>query len=556
MNSIFTEITIIVSLSALFAIIFRAFRQPPILAYILTGIFIGALKFYNIANIEVLHTLGEFGITFLLFMLGLELKISELKSVGKVAVVAGLGQIVFTTLVGFGLTMLLGFSLVESLYISAAMTFSSTVIIVKLLSDKKDQNSLYGKISIGILLVQDFAAIVILILLSSIAQSHSFSVLTILFVFVKAFLLFTTAILASKYVLPKIINFIASSSEALFIFSIAFAFLVASIVASPVVGFSIEIGGLLAGLALANSSENYHIVARIRPLRDFFITLFFVLLGTQMDLSNIGSIWVPALVLSLFVLIGNPIIVLVILGLMGFHKRVGFLVGLAVAQISEFSLILIFLGNKLSHVNNEIVSLMAMIAIVTFGASTYMIINANRLYRIFAKRINIFEKRSSNSIPLVTKVFTKHIILIGANRGGEVILETLKDLGKDFLVVDFDPDVVGELEKQGYNVLFGDISDPETQEKAGFESADLVISSNVDREDNIAVAHALTQANKNAQFICLARDRFDAKELYKHGVSYVVIPRHSSGKYIAEILESGKLSRLPQLKNRDLKELM
>lgn len=555
MHSVFTELTIIVSVAAILAILFRILRQPPILAYITAGILLGALNFFHVANTEILKTLGEFGITFLLFMLGLELKISELKSVGKVAAIAGLGQIIFTSIIGFGITKILGFSVVESLYISIAMTFSSTVIIVKLLSDKKDQNSLYGKISVGILLVQDFTAILILILLSSLGQSSEFSPISFLLVLVKAIALFTVTILASKYILPRIIAFIAASHEALFIFTIAFALFVSAFVSSPLIGFSIEIGGLLAGLALANSSENYHIFARIRPLRDFFITLFFVFLGAQMDLSNIGSIWIQAMILSLFVLIGNPLIVIIVLGIMGFHKKIGFLVGTAVAQISEFSLILVFLGNKLTHIENEVISLMALIGIITFSSSTYMIMNANKLYKKLGPRITLFDKRSAHSLPSEKKNLEHHIVLIGAHRGGEVIIEKLQELDRDFLVVDFDPDVVKKMEQNGINVLFGDISDPEIQDKAQFDTCDLVVSSNVDREDNEAVIKGLTAVNQNAQFICLARDGYDAKELYKKGASYVVIPRHSSGKYIAEILGSGELGRLSKLKNRDLKEL-
>ena len=301
MGSIFFEITIIVCLAAVLAIIFRAFKQPAVLAYILTGIIIGPFGQLQLRNQDQLHTLAQFGITLLLFILGLELKFKDLKSIGKSALIIGLGQIVFTFLAGFFISSGLGFSQIISLYIATALTFSSTIIVVKLLSDRKDLASLYGKIVTGVLLIQDFFAILVLIILSAFnSNSVALSVETFALVFLKGFLLIVFVAFLSKFVLPGIIHAVSKSSETLFLFSLAWVFGLSAIVSSPLIGFSIEIGGFLAGLALANSSENFQIAARVKALRDFFITLFFVVLGMEMTFGSPDKIIIPIFVFSIW----------------------------------------------------------------------------------------------------------------------------------------------------------------------------------------------------------------------------------------------------------------
>ncbi len=322
MEKVFFEITIIICIASVLSIIFKFFKQPAILAYIITGIIVGPVGFIRLDSGEVMSSLGQIGITLLLFMLGLELRLKELRSVGRVAVITGTGQILFTTAVGYLICISLGFSSLTSLYMAIALTFSSTIIIVKLLSDKKDLNSLYGKIAVGILLVQDFVAIFALIILSGFQNGgEQVSVVSFVLLFLKAIVLFGWVIVFSNTLLPKLVEKIARSSEILFLFSLAWAFGMSALVSSPYVGFSIEIGGFLAGLALANSAENFQIVSKVKALRDFFITIFFVTLGMSLLINNIGAIWLPAVILAAYVLIGNPIILTSILGFFGYRKK-------------------------------------------------------------------------------------------------------------------------------------------------------------------------------------------------------------------------------------------
>jgi Kef-type K+ transport system membrane component KefB len=544
MESIFLEITIVVVIASVLSILFRMFKQPGILAYILTGILLGPLAFMHIENRELLAVMGQIGVTFLLFMLGLELKIEDLKSVGKTALILGVSQIAFTSIFGYMLCMIFGLGFVESLYISIALAFSSTIIIVKLLSDKKDLNSLYGKISVGFLLVQDFVAILILILLSGFQGETAGSVQMASFAIalIKAFILFSVILFLSKNIFPYAVDLIARSQETLFLFSIAWVLAMASLVSSDLVGFSVEIGGLLAGLSLANSSEHFHIVTKMKPLRDFFITMFFVSLGMEMQIGELGAILIPAIILSLFVLIGNPFIVLMIMSFMGYSSRTAFLAGLTVAQISEFSLILVFLGNRLGHVDDAAVSMVTLIGIITFTISTYLILNGNTVYKYMSGYLRVFEKKNNREKHMEFIAELKdHIVLVGAHRTGESILNALEDHHEKVTVVDFDPDIINKIKKKDIVSLFGDIVDQDIQEKIQLEHARLVISTVPDLEDNLMLLSEIKKKNKKTDIIAIAQDEEDTEILYEAGADYVVVPHMSGGMHIAQLVKSENL---------------
>ena len=536
MGSFYTDLTIVISLAAFTTIVFRLLKQPPILAYILTGIILGPLTLIHINDAEAMRSLAEIGITLLLFMLGLELRFSELKSVGKISIITGIGQIVFTTVIGFLIATFLGFSQITSLYIAIALTFSSTIIIVKLLSDKRDLNSLYGKISVGFLLVQDFVAIIALIFLSGFSTGNNVSYNDFLIIILKAVVLFGWVILLSKKLLPYLINKIAHSSETLFLFSLAWAFGIAAVVSSPAIGFSIEIGGFLAGLALANSYESYQIITKIRPLRDFFITIFFVTLGMGLLISDFSTILIPGIILSLFVLIGNPLIVMILMGLLGYKKRTGFLAGLTVAQISEFSLIVMFMGNRIGHVSDQHVALITFVGAITFVISTYMILNGNLLYKILSPYLGIFEREGVREKNLKTKDFKNHVVLVGVRRMGEGILEALLKNKEDVVVVDFDPDIIERLKEERVESFFGDIADSEIQELASLDKARLVISTVSDIEDNLILLQSLRNIKKKPKIVMLALEKHEAQELYSQGADYVVVPHIAGGHHLAKIL--------------------
>lgn len=556
MESIFFQITVIIFLAATLSVIFHFLKQPSILAFIITGIIVGPLGPFKFESQDLVQSLASIGITLLLFMIGLELKLTELKSVGKNALIAGSLQIILTASAGFGLSRLLGFSNLTAFYIGLALSFSSTIMIIKLLSDKKDLRSLYGKITIGILLVQDLVAIFILIILSSLGGVNApanFSLLDFLLVGIKIVVLFGWVIVLGREILPKLLNKIGESPEVLFLFSLAWAFGVAAFVSSPLIGFSIEIGGLLAGLALANSIESYQIITKIKPLRDFFLTIFFVTLGSQIVFSDINKIIFPVIVFSLFVLVISPIIVMLILGSLKYKKRTSFFSAISLSQISEFSLIMVFLGSKLGQLSGSVVSIITFVGVITFITSTYFIVHANSLYRLLMPYLSIFERNNPNG-EIKPEEITDHIVLVGANRMGEGILEALLDKKEKVLVVDFDPDIIEKLNKRNIKTFFGDITDPEIQEQVFLNKASLIISTVSDPEDNLLLLKNLKHLKiRKPKVITAAFEKRDAKAFYKNGADYVIMPHIAGGHHLAQLLlNEDRLELIEKYKVREM----
>lgn len=559
MHDIFADITIVLVISTIIAIFFRLLKQPPILAYILAGFLIGPLGLLDLHSPETLTSFSEIGITLLLFLLGLELKLEELRSVGKVALLTGIGQIVITSAVGYVFAILLGFSAIASVYIAIGLTFSSTIVIVKLLSDKKALNNLYGKISIGFLLVQDFFAIIALVVLACLdanSASEMGPFVNVLFILLKAAVLFVVIVYMSQVIFPKIVHLISKSRELLFIFSISWALGLSALISSEYVGLSIEIGGFLAGLALANTKESFQIVTKVQSLRDFFITIFFVTLGLSLAIDNVVAIIVPGLLLSIFVLVGNPLIVMGIMGTMGFRKRTSFMAGLTVAQISEFSLIVAFLGRKLGHLSDNVISLMTFVAIITFTLSTYAILYNEKLFKLLSPYLNIFERKDAKGKRMKNTQMKNHVVVAGAHRIGMSVLKNLEKIKEDVLVVDFNPAIADQLEQQGFKYIFGDIAEPDMQEAANLYQARILMSTIPDLEDNLLLINNLRAHNSKVKIIIAVHHHTkEIEDLYAAGADYVVLPHMLMGDTLGKIIRNEKYETLERITNRQQKTI-
>ena len=556
MDHIYYEIAVIICCAAGLSIVFRLLKQPAILAYILTGIIINASHIFDVQNHLTLQSLGELGVTFLLFMLGLELKLRDLKSIGIPVVVLGALQMWFTFVLGFFLSLFLGYDRIPAIYLGIALSFSSTILIVKNLSDKKDLYSLHGKLSIGILLMQDFFAVLAIVLLSGFKPGENMNLMfvTMGLIALKAILLVGTVIFASITLIPTIVHKVARSSESLFLFSLAWMFALTAIVTLPVIGFSIEIGGFLAGLALANTAENYQIVAKMKPLRDFFITIFFVMLGLSMSFTNIQSVIVPMIAFFIFTLLLKPVIVILLVGQIGYSKRTAFLVGNTMGQVSEFSFILLFLGQRLGYIEGNTVSMFLFVGMLGFLTSSYFMKHSGHIYKLVEKFLLFVEIEEGRRLAPEPKnpELRNHVIIIGGHQMGQSIIHAMEDSKEKIIVVDFDPDIVRKLEALGIPVIFGDITDPEIHERIQLDKAKLVISTVPDVEDNLTLLHSLDLTNKKAKIVVVAIEDHDAKALYKAGADYVVLPHLTGGRYLARMMKEGHLETMEWHKARDL----
>ncbi len=514
------------------SIIIRLLKQPLIIGYILSGILVGPFVLNLIQESETLNVFSEMGIAFLLFIVGLHLSPKVMKEVGKISLVTGIGQILFTSLIGYFIGIMLGFSTITSIYIAVALTFSSTIIIMKLLSDKDDLEKLYGKISIGFLLVQDLVAILILIVVSSLASGTGAS--NILFsTIIKVVVLVAILIPISYYALPKLSDFFAKSQEFLFVFAISWGFGLSLLFLYA--GFSIEVGALIAGIMLSMSPYSFEISSKLKPLRDFFIISFFIILGSQMAFGNITHLIVPAIIFSAFILIGNPLIVMVLMGFLGYSKKTGFMAGLTVAQISEFSLILIALGVETGALTQEILSFVTMIGLLTIAGSTYMIIYSDAIFNKLSRFLTIFERKKIKEKDILKKNYD--YILLGYNRIGFSIIKAFSKITKNFLVVDYNPKVVKDLQNEGINVIYGDVDDSEFLEDLGICKSSVIISTIPEKETNQLILDILKRNKAKPIVLLTGRQIEDALELYDAGADYVILPHFLGGEYTAKLIE-------------------
>lgn len=477
MMTSFQEIALLLVMATGIGLLGTLLRQPLIVGFIAVGLLAGPSALDVVHADAQIDLLAELGIAVLLFLVGIKLDVKLIRSLGGVAVMTGLGQVAFTAFFGYLIGLGLGLGHVTSLYVAVALTFSSTIIIVKLLSDKREIDSLHGQIALGFLIVQDLVVVLAMIVLSAIGIGEGGGSGSVLIVIAAGAGLVLAVIGFVRYVADPLTERLARAPELLVIFAIALAAMFAAI--GDAVGLGKEIGGLLAGVSLASTPFRETISARLAPLRDFLLLFFFIALGATLDLTLLGAHVTGAVVLSLFVLIGNPLIVLAIMGALGYRKRTGFLAGLTVAQISEFSLIFVAMGVSLGHVGDDALGLVTMVGIVTIAASTYMITFSHRLYALFEPVLGIFERRGTPREAIEggqPRARGCDVVIFGLGRFGTAVGMRLQRRGLAVMGVDFNPQAVRRWHDLGLDAEFGDATDPEYLEGLSLDRTRWLVS--------------------------------------------------------------------------------
>lgn len=540
-ENMFQEITAILLLAAVLGVIGLLLRQPLIVALLAAGILVGPSGFSLISSHDHIELLAHIGIALLLFVVGLKLDLNLIRTMGTVALATGLGQVFFTSLVGFFLALFLGLTTLEAVYVAVALTFSSTIIIVKLLSDKGEIDALHGRIAIGFLIVQDIVVILVMIALTAFGGQAEASGWSLLLTAGRVFLAgagFLAAVaLMMRYVLPSLLHYLARSQELLLLFAIAWAIALATL--GDALGFSKEVGAFLGGVSLASTPYREAISSRLVSLRDFLLVFFFIDLGSRLNLAVLGAQIGKAAVLSLFVLIGNPLIVMVIMGYLGYRKRTGLLAGLTVAQISEFSLILGALGVSLGHINLDILGLITLVGLVTIGGSTYLILYSGRLYELLAPWLAVFERRapfreaqedSTVAIPAAD------VILIGLGNFGGGIACHLWDRRRKIVGVDFDPEVLEQWRRQGLPVFYGDMGDPELLQHLPLAAARLVVVTVRDPALNFTLLQRLREYQFPGKIALTARSEEESHLLQQAGADIILRPFADAAEQAGAVL--------------------
>ena len=539
-TNLFIQLSSLLAITVSIAFIVRLLKQPLIIAYIIAGI-IGGPLFLNImhAGESMYDAFASFGVVLLLFIVGLDLNFSYLKKIGKEATIIGLLQFVLNFSMFLPLALYFGLTWASAIFLALAACFSSTIIVLKILGDKQDTEAVYGRYTIGLMLVQDMLSIAVLLWLSFKMPDSSIDNNFSLWPLLKIIGVFGVIILAAKYLLPTFLKKIASSGEFLFIFTVAWCFGVASLLHWS--GLSLELGAIVAGISLGSSRFHTEIASRIKPLRDFFLVLFFILLGSQADFSNLSEILPSALLLSVFVLVAQPIILYFLFRLRHFTRRNSFLGALTSGQLSEFGFIILFAGAATGYIAGREMAIFTLAAIITIFFSSYMMTYS---YQIYNWLLPLFTKIGPDKYLQAEDKKEKFTAFIfGYHRTAWKIGAALQEKGIDYAAVDFNPSAVEHFNKKGIKTFFGDASDIEFLKSLPLQEAKYIISTIPSPEDQLLLINFIRKINPKAIMIASLYHKKYLPALYQAGADYVILPHLLGGSWAAEIVRNGELGR-------------
>ncbi len=540
MHSVFTEFSILLLMAAFAGALALRLRQPVLIAYIVIGIVAGPAVLGVVSAHDQIDLLAQVGVAILLFVVGLKLDLQHIRHIGPVALATGLGQLTFTIIIGFLLIIAMGKGWMEALYVAVALTFSSTIIIVKLLSDKREIDSLHGRIAVGFLIVQDLAVVLAMMVMSALRGDGDTSSLWQLAgsLSLRISIAVIALFLLMRYILPNLVARMAQSQELLLIFAIAWGTSLAAL--GEWAGFSKEAGAFLAGFSLASTHYRDAINARLTGIRDFLLLFFFIDLGAKLDFSTLGDEVGPALVLAIFVLIGNPLIVLAIMGYMGYRKRTGFLCGLTVAQISEFSIIFVAMGISLGHIGASALGLTTLVGLITIALSTYMILYSHQLYEFLAPALNLFERKNPfREIDIAAgtpHIPSADVIVVGLGRYGSRLALNLQQNGFRVIGVEFDPEAASALREKGLVVCYGDCTSSEFLETLPLKQARWIVSTLPELSANRDLLRNLKELPHQLQIAIVVRDEEQGSVLAPEDGFTLLYPMRNAVEHATEVL--------------------
>ncbi len=568
------NIGLCVIVAAALAFVANKLKQPALLAYLLAGVLIGPeIGFRLITDPEIIEVISEIGLVLLLFIIGLEMDLKKLRASGKPVIATGLSQFLLCAALGIPFFLLLGFRHGDPnalggefglFYMSAAAAISSTMIVVKLLYDKFELDTLPGRITLGILVFQDIWAIIVLALQPNLQNPQ---ITPLAASFGKGILLVAASLLVSRYVLPRLFRSVAKIPELVLILALAWCFLVCA--AASYSGLSREMGALIAGVALSTFPYSLDVIAKVISIRDFFVTLFFVALGMKIPMPTASLLGLAALT-SLFLIASRFLSITPVLYFMRYGHRVSLIPAINLSQISEFSLVVASLGLAFGHINSQTVSLIIFVFVITSTTSTYMISYNHQIAAWLSRGLSTLRIRDIDSgVAESAPPSPKPIVFLGFFSEASAIIHEFELNGNagnerhklldEILVIDFNPVVYSELQRRGIECIYGDVAHMETLHHANIHHAELVISTIPDHilkgTNNERILRKIRQVSPHARAVVTADGPVRALELYERGADFVFIPRMHSSSQMAQIIELGMREGFDKIRKEEIAHL-
>jgi Kef-type K+ transport system membrane component KefB len=566
-SDLLSGIAICVAVAALFGLIGWQLRQPLILAYLLAGVVIGPVCLKWVTNLESIQTVAEIGLILLLFVIGLEIDLRKLAAAGPPMLVTGALQVPICIALGLGYFALLGAHVGSGdyslLYLAACMSMSSTLVVVKLLNDRMELDTLPGRITLGVLVIQDLWSVVMLAVQPNITNPN---LLPLLFSLLKGVILVGGALALSKWVLPRVFQSVAKAPELVLVSALAWCFFVAGV--ASVIGLSREMGALIAGVSLSTFPYNLDVMAKAVSIRDFFVTLFFVALGMQIPIPTAGVLLMVAAA-SVFVLVSRVVVVPILYALrLGLRNSI--VPAINLAQVSEFSIVIAFLGLSYKQIHSDVLTVVILTFAVTSVVSTYMINGSHAIQsRVSALLKGVgLKDLDSESEEKAEEAEHHPVVFLGFFRDASTILyefehegsvENAREFVSKIMVIDFNPTVMRELRRRGIKVVYGDIAHADTLHHAGIEGAELVVSSITDDilrgTSNMRILHTVHHIAPQARIVLTTDHIPQALKFYEAGADFVYIPRLYSAAACARLLKRGLADGFGDIKNQAIGQL-
>lgn len=529
MTSGFEAIALVIGAATVLGIIAQKTGQPKVIAYIIAGLLIGPVGLSLVTEGELLSLFSELGLVFLLFLIGLEINLDEIKTVLGSTIGIAIVQMFLTFLVGLVVGTVLGFDLITSVFIGAAVMFSSTALVVKILTEMDESSTLPGRLDIGVLLVQDVAVVIILALLTVDFSTPSGAILKLLEIFLMISVVGILSLASSRYFFSNILKKMSDNQLAFFTHGVAWAFLFITV--ADYLNLSLEIGAFLAGLGLAQVPYSRELQERVRPLTDLFIAIFFINFGLSIIPGSLQQYFWPAVIASVVLIVAKAIIFFLTIDRFKFTPETSFRASVNMGQISEFGLILTSLAITEGYIDSEVSSFISLVAIMTMGASTYLMRYKNKLQDRMEFVLKRF--RSENKSDVNINTLKDHVIIIGYDQMAKDISTRLEDKYQ-IIVVDNDHSNAEELSESPYEYIYGDFKHGEIREGLNIEEASFVISFSDEKQVNMMLLEDRVEDNI---VITKSKSFEEASEYYDLGADYVIIENLLSGNRLGELLE-------------------
>lgn len=524
-------IALIIIVATLLGVLAKKTGQPTVIAYIVTGLILGPVGLNAASQTGLTELLSELGLVFLLFLIGLKIDIEEIKEVLKPTLGIGMIQMALTAAAGFIIAFGIGFTTLESLLIGAAVMFSSTALVVKLLADRDEGSTLPGRLDIGILLIQDVVVILILALISiGSGASPQQIAIRLVEVFAMISVIGILSFLSSRYLLPYVLKQISDNKSAFFTHGVAWAFIF--ITAANHFNLSMEIGAFIAGIGFAQLPYSRELQERVRPLTDLFMAIFFINFGLNMVPSQLSAYFFEAIIFSVLIMIAKFGIFFSLIDRFKFTPETSFTASVNMTQISEFGLILGSLAVSEGLISGEITGFLSLLAIITMGSSSYLIRYRDKLHKLSEGFLQHFESEEKTDIEIDS--IENHALVFGYDTITKNSLDALQQHFGQVVVVDRNPDNVEELANSDYEYIYGDLNHGEIRKAAGLDKAKMILSVIPDIEVNKEI---IEHTNEEPTLFLKADSLDQAGELYEMGAHYVILRNVLTGERMSEYLK-------------------